>query len=63
MLYFVFCPHAYKVSVVRDIARSLEISDKGSKVDIVNRLKKALNLDQTFLKLFAKMWGGSGLFL
>ena len=32
-----------------------------SKVDIVNRLKKSLNSDETFLKLFAKMWGGSGL--
>lgn len=39
----------------------MNISDKGSKVDIVNRLKKSLNLDETFLKLFAKMWGGSGL--
>ena len=49
-----------KVPVIREITRSLNVSDKGSRVDIVTRLKKALNLDQAFLKLFAKLWGGSG---
>ena len=36
-----------KVFFLREIAWFLDTSDKGSKVDIVNRLKKALNLDQT----------------
>lgn len=42
------------------MARSLNVSDKGSKLDIINRIKSVLNIEETFLKLFSKMWGGSG---
>jgi hypothetical protein len=29
-------------------------------VDILNRLKSALNIEEKFVKLFSKRWGGSG---
>ncbi|XP_046858666.1 uncharacterized protein LOC124452120 [Xenia sp. Carnegie-2017] len=48
-----------KVPVIREMARSLNVSDKGSKLDIINRIKSVLNIEETFLKLFSKMWGGS----
>ena len=46
--------------MIREMARSLSISDKGSKLDVINRIKRAFNIEETFLKLFSKMWGGSG---
>ena len=46
--------------MIRELARSLNVSDKGSKLDIINRIKGVLNIEETFLKLFSKMWGGSG---
>jgi hypothetical protein len=46
--------------VIREMAKNLGVSDKGSKLDIINRIKSALNIEGTFLKLFSKMWGGSG---
>ncbi|XP_046854252.1 uncharacterized protein LOC124447393 [Xenia sp. Carnegie-2017] len=49
-----------KVPVIREMARSLNVSDKGSKLGIINRIKSVLNIEETFLKLFSKMWGRSG---
>ena len=46
--------------MIRELARSLNVSDKGWKLDIINRIKGVLNIEETFLKLFSKMWGGSG---
>ena len=46
--------------MIREMARSLNASDKGSKLDIINRIKAVLNIKERFLKLFSKMWGGSG---
>ena len=40
------------------MAWSLNVSDKGSKLDIINRIKAVLNIEEKFLKLFSKMWGG-----
>ena len=42
------------------MAKSLSVSDKGSKLDIINPIKADLNVEEKFLKLFSKMWGGSG---
>jgi hypothetical protein len=42
------------------MSQSLNVSDKGSKLDIINRIKAVLNVEEKFLKLFSKMWGGSG---
>ena len=36
------------------MARSLNLSDKGSKLDIINRIKRDLDIEEQFLKLFQK---------
>ena len=46
--------------MIRELARSLNVSAKGLKLDIINMIKGVLNMEETFLKLFSEMWGGSG---
>ena len=53
--------HKGKVVEIRKIARKVGVSDKGSKLDIINRVKNALHGNDTkFNKLFKKLWGCSG---
>ena len=35
--------------MIREMAKNLGVSDKGSKLDIINRIKSALNIEGTFL--------------
>ena len=53
--------HKGKAVEIRKIARKVGVSDKGSKLDIINRVQRALHRNKTkFNKLFKKLWGCSG---
>ena len=49
-----------KLREIQAIAESVGISRKGSKLDIVNRIKSTINNKDTFNKVFKKMFGSSG---
>ena len=45
----------------KQVARKVGISDRGSKLYIINRIKGALNRNTVqFTKVFKKLWGCSG---
>ena len=53
--------HKGKAVEIRQIARKAGVSDKGSKLDILNRVQRALHGDKAkFNKIFKKLWGCSG---
>ena len=53
--------HKEKLAEIKELARKAGISDKGSKLDIINRVKGALDRNNvTFNKVFKKLWGCSG---
>ena len=53
--------HKEKAVEIRQIARKAGVSDKGSKLDIINRVQRALHGDKAkFNKIFKKLWGCSG---
>ena len=53
--------HKGKVVEIRKIAMKVGVSDKGSKLDIINRVQAVLHRNNTkFNKLFKKLWGCSG---
>ena len=53
--------HKGKGVEIRKIARKVGVSDKGSKLDIINRVQTALHRNNTkFNKYFKKLWGCSG---
>ena len=53
--------HKEKLPEIRELARKAGISDKGSKLDIINRMKGALERHNVkFNKVFKKLWGCSG---
>ena len=46
--------------MVRALCRQCGISDKGSKVDCVVRLREKMSCRSTYDKVFSKIWGASG---
>eukprot|EP00795_Rhopilema_esculentum_P004137 gene4136-20321_t len=50
-----------KMPEVRRLARKVGVSAKGSKIDLINRMKEAIGRnDEKFNKIFKKMFGRSG---
>eukprot|EP00795_Rhopilema_esculentum_P016114 gene16114-7464_t len=50
-----------KIPDVRRLARKVGVSAKGSKIDLINRMKEAIGRnDEKFNKIFKKMFGRSG---
>jgi hypothetical protein len=45
---------------LKEVARQVGVQDKGSKEDIVSRLKGKLKDSSIFKKVFTKVWGSSG---
>ncbi|KAG1925878.1 hypothetical protein F2P79_025235 [Pimephales promelas] len=49
-----------KVSVVRNLCKACNIDSKGSRMDLVSRLRAEMQNRQSYDKMFQKIWGASG---
>ena len=53
--------HKGKLIEIKKVARKVGVSDRGSKLDIINRVKGSLSGNNIlFTKVFKKLWGCSG---
>ncbi|XP_055006082.1 uncharacterized protein LOC110159374 [Boleophthalmus pectinirostris] len=49
-----------KVGVVRKLCKSCNVDTKGSRLDLINRLREHMKSRHTFDKVFQSIWGASG---
>ncbi|XP_048854193.1 uncharacterized protein LOC125721990 isoform X2 [Brienomyrus brachyistius] len=49
-----------KVSTVRKLCKACNVCSKGSRTDLVIRLREEMKTRQTYDKVFQKIWGASG---
>lgn len=56
---FTVCHKYYQVGVVRKLCRACNIDTKGSRLDLITKLKENMKSRQTYDKVF-QIWGASG---
>ncbi|KTF72276.1 hypothetical protein cypCar_00043055 [Cyprinus carpio] len=49
-----------KVGVVRKLCKACNIDSKGSRMDLISRLRAEMQNRQSYDKMFQKIWGASG---
>ncbi|ROL50299.1 HMG domain-containing protein 3 [Anabarilius grahami] len=49
-----------KVGVVRNLCKACNIDSKGSRMDLISRLRAEMQNRQSYDKMFQKIWGASG---
>lgn len=57
---FSVSPDYYQVGVVRKLCKSGHIDSKGSRFDLITRLREQMKSGQTYDKVFRSIWGASG---